>query len=124
MMKKKNLFLFLLLIVVTVIVLILFYRFAQWYEQLLGSIFSYMVMISLALFIFAPFRFIKDKRASLNIFNYVKYMGVTILVLVKFVVNVLKQIVLTFSYVVARLFTNKNFSQPKKESLQQLDQEI
>lgn len=124
-MKKKSLFLFLLLVILTAIGLFLFYRFAQWYEQLLGSIFSYIVMISLALFIFAPFRFIKDKKANINIFSYIGYLGVTVLVLVKFVANVLKEIVLTFSYIVARIFTNKTFSQPiKKESSEKIDQEL
>jgi Ca2+/Na+ antiporter len=122
-MKKKSLFLFLLLVILSIIGLFLFYRFTQWYEQLLGSIFSYIVMISLALFIFAPFRYIKDKKTNINIFSYIKYLGVTILVLVKFVVNVLKEIVLTFSYIVTRIFSNKNFYQPKKESPKQSDQE-
>ncbi|BCD90783.1 hypothetical protein fh0823_09220 [Francisella halioticida] len=123
-MKKKSLFLFILLVILTVIGMVLFYRFAQWYGQLLGSILSYIVMISLALFIFAPFKFIKDKRVNISIFNYIKYLGVTVFVLVKFVVNILKQIVLTFSYIVTRTFTNKNFPQPKKESSKQLDQEL
>lgn len=39
-----------------------FYRFAQWYEQIMGTIFSYIMMIGFILFIFAPFRFIKDKK--------------------------------------------------------------
>ncbi|MED7787799.1 hypothetical protein [Francisella sp. 19X1-34] len=123
-MNRKSLFLFLLLVILVAIGLFLFYRFAQWYEQLLGSIFSYIVMVSLALFIFTPFRYIKDKKANINVFSYIKYLGVTVLVLVKFVVNVLKEIVLTFSYIVSRIFTNKSFSQPKKESSEKIDQEL
>lgn len=62
-------------------------------------------MISLVMFIFAPFRFMKDKKADVNIFSYIKYLGVTVLVLAKFVVNVLKQTVFTISYVVSKLLT-------------------
>ena len=123
-MNRKSLFLFLLLVILATIGIVLFYRFAQWYEQLLGSIFSYIVMVSLVLFIFTPFRYIKDKKANISIFIYIKYLGVTVLVLVKFVVNVLKEIVLTFSYIVIRIFTNKSFSQPKKEFPKQSDQEL
>lgn len=94
------------LVILTVIVLVLFYRFAQWYEQIMGTIFSYIVMISFILFIFAPFRFIKDKKASISSFNYFKYMGVTLLALGKTIINICKQAILTVGYVVTRLFTN------------------
>ncbi|MEY8702154.1 hypothetical protein AB4F11_03850 [Francisella philomiragia] len=104
-MKKKNLFLFILLVILTVIVLVLFYRFAQWYEQKLGTIFSYIVMVSIILFVFTPFKFIKDKKAKINVFNYFKYLGVTILEIVKILANVVKQAVLTLVYLVKRLFT-------------------
>ena len=57
-MKKKSLFLLLFLVILTAIVLVLFYRFAQWYEQIMGTMFSYIMMIGFTLFIFAPFRFI------------------------------------------------------------------
>ncbi|AJI54348.1 hypothetical protein [Francisella philomiragia] len=104
-MKNKNLFLFVLLVILTVIVLVLFYRFAQWYEHTLGSIFSYIVMIAILLFVFAPFKFIKDKKAKVNIFTYFKYLGVTILEIVKILANIVKQAALTLGYLVKRLFT-------------------
>ncbi|ABK89666.1 hypothetical protein FM755_06050 [Francisella tularensis] len=105
-MKKKSLFLFLFLIILTAIVLVLFYRFAQWYEQIMGTIFSYIMMIGFILFIFAPFRFIKDKKANISFFNYFKYMGMTLLALAKIIINICKQAVLTVGYVVTRLFAN------------------
>ncbi|MBK2024930.1 hypothetical protein [Francisella philomiragia] len=103
-MKNKNLFLFVLLVILTVIVLVLFYRFAQWYEQILGTIFSYIVMIAILLFVFAPFKFIKDKKAKVNMLNYFKYLGITILEIVKIIVNIVKQAALTLVYLVSRLF--------------------
>lgn len=68
--------------------------------------FSYIMMIGFILFIFASFRFIKDKKVSISFFNYFNYMGVTLLALVKIIVNSCKQAVLTVGYVVTRLFTN------------------
>jgi membrane protease YdiL (CAAX protease family) len=109
-MKNKNLLLFILLVILTAIGLILFSRFAQWYEQAMGSIFSYVVMIALVLFIFAPFKFIKDKKANINIINYARYMGVTILVLVKILAELIRQTILTASYIVLKLFSKKDIS--------------
>ena len=67
-MEKKSLFLF--LVILTAIVLALFYRFVQWYEQIIGTMFSYIMMIGFILFIFASFRFIKDKKVNISFFNY------------------------------------------------------
>lgn len=103
-MKKKSLFLFLLLVVLTIVGLVLFYRFAQWYDQAMGEIFSYIVIISFILFIFAPFKFIKDKKANISFFSYIKYMSVTVFALTKIVANICKEIAITVSYVVSRFF--------------------
>ncbi|MBK2266659.1 hypothetical protein [Francisella philomiragia] len=111
-MKNKNLFLFVLLVILTVIVLVLFYRFAQWYEQKLGTIFSYIVMIGITLFVFTPFKFIKDNKAKINIINYFKYLGVSILKVAQIVVTIIKEASLTIMYLVTRLFA-KDSSESK-----------
>ncbi|MDE4988397.1 hypothetical protein, partial [Francisella tularensis] len=83
--------LFLFLIILTAIVLEIFDRFAQWYEQIMATIFSYIMMIGFILFILAPFRFIKDKKANISFFNYFKYLGMTLLALAKIIINIFKQ---------------------------------
>lgn len=62
-------------------------------------------MIAILLFVFAPFKFIKDEKAKVNIFTYFKYLGVTILEIVKILANIVKQAVLTLVYLVKQLFT-------------------
>ncbi|GAB4221838.1 MAG: hypothetical protein Kow0076_0940 [Francisella sp.] len=104
-MKKQGLFL-LFLVIFSLIVLVLFYRFSQWYEQTIGEIFSYIIMIFFVLFIFSPFKFMKDKQADVSIFNYFKYMGISLFKFITIVINIFKQAILTFSYVVMKLFTS------------------
>ncbi|MGQ4002345.1 hypothetical protein QIW31_04790 [Francisellaceae bacterium CB299] len=104
-MKKKNIFLFIVLIVATIVGLILFYRFARWYEQALGAIFSYLVMISFIMLIFAPFKLMKDKKAKVSLTSYVKYLGCTLLCICKVIVNVLKESLLTITYLISKLFS-------------------
>lgn len=104
-MKKKNIFLFIGLVVVAMVGLVLFYRFAQWYSQVLGSIFSYLVMISFIMLIFAPFKLMKDKKAKVSLTSYVKYLGYTLLCICKVIVNVLKESLLTITYLISKLFS-------------------
>ena len=104
-MKKKNIFLLVGLIVIAIVGLVLFYRFAEWYSQALGSIFSYILMISFILLIFAPFKFMKDKKAKISLVSYIKYLGCTLLSIGKIVISILKESVLTVSYMISRLFS-------------------
>ena len=108
-MKKKNIFLFIVLSVITIVGLVLFSRFAQWYSQVLGSIFSYIVMISFIMLIFSPFKFMKDKKANVSLTNYIKYLGYTFLSICKIIISILKESVLTMIYLVSKLFS-KGFS--------------
>lgn len=103
-MRKKSIFVFLLLTILTIVLAVLFYRFADWYAQTMGEIFSYIVIISFTLLVFAPLKFIKDKKANISIVNYVKYFGVAIFALTRVVVGIFKEVVLTASYVFTRFF--------------------
>lgn len=107
-MKKKNIALFIVLFVITIVGLILFYRFAQWYSQVLGAIFSYIVMVSFILFIFAPFKLMKDKKAKMGLVNYIKYFGCSLLCIGKIVAKILKESLLTIAYIISRFFSNKH----------------
>ncbi len=104
-MKKKNIFLYISLIVITIIGIFFFYGFARWYEQALGSIFAYIFMVSFVLLIFAPFKFMKDKKAKIGFVIYVKYFGFTLLYICKIVFNMLKEILLTISYMISKLLS-------------------
>ncbi|QIV95952.1 hypothetical protein EDC55_10259 [Allofrancisella inopinata] len=107
-MNKKGLFVFFSLVILIAVALLLFYKFSIWYEQALGSIFSYIVMVSFVLLVFSPFRFIKDNKANISVSSYIKYLGYTLLYIVKFVASIVKQIVLTVLYIVSKLFSTKN----------------
>jgi tellurite resistance protein TehA-like permease len=104
-MKKKNIFLFVALVVIAIVGLVLFYRFAQWYSQALGSIFSYIIMVSFIMLIFAPFKLMKDKKAKINLVSYIKYLGCTLLSIGKMILSILKESILTISYMVSKLFS-------------------
>lgn len=103
-MRKKSIFVFLLLAIFTIVVAVWFYRFAEWYAQTMGEIFSYIVIISFSLFVFAPLKFIKDKKANISIVNYVKYFGVSIFALVRIVTEICKEVIVTASYIFTRFF--------------------
>ncbi|AJC49042.1 hypothetical protein IB642_03720 [Allofrancisella guangzhouensis] len=107
-MNKKGLFLFFSLGVLITIAVLLFYKFAIWYEQALGSIFSYIVMVSFVLLVFSPFRFIKDNKANISVSSYIKYLGYTLLYILKFIASVAKQVILTILYLISKLFSTKN----------------
>lgn len=108
MFNKKVIFFIVSLIVALIAVQVLIYKISVWYEQALGNVFTYIILIIFTIFILSPFKFIKDKRKSINFANYIKYMGLTLIVISKFILNVLKEIVTTLMYVVTPfLFKNK-----------------
>ena len=104
-MKKKNIFLFIALMIIAIAGLVLFYRFAEWYGQALGSIFSYIVMTSFIILIFAPFKLMKDKKAKISLGNYVKYLVCTLLHIGKVIANTIKESLLTIVYMISKLFS-------------------
>ena len=114
-MKKKNIFLFIVLIVATIVGLTLFYRFARWYEQALGAVFSYIVMVSLILVVFAPFKFMKDKKAKIGLTSYIKYLGCTLLCICKIIINLLKESLLTITYLISKLFSKNSNHKTSEE---------
>ncbi|MDE4938487.1 hypothetical protein, partial [Francisella tularensis] len=75
-------------------------------DHIMGTIFSYIIMIGILHFIFAPLRVIKEKKANISFFNYFKYKGMTLLALAKKIINICKQAVLTVGYVVTSLLAN------------------
>ncbi|AIT08831.1 hypothetical protein LO80_01785 [Candidatus Francisella endociliophora] len=115
-MRKKSLFVFILLLVLTIVAAVLFYRFAEWYAQAMGEIFSYIVIISFSLFVFSPFKFMKDKKANISIVSYVKYLGISIFALAKVIANICKEVVTTVNYILKRFFMKTT---PKKKELDQ-----
>ena len=107
-MNKKDLILFLILLVAVAIVVVFIYKLALWYEQTLGKVLSYIIMLAVVSFIFAPFKFIKDGQKEVTFTNYIKYFGYTILRLCKFVINALSQALSTVIFIISSFFRRKN----------------
>lgn len=107
-MEKKNLFLFIVLLLVGVLGAYWFYRFAAWYEQTLGTIFAYIVIVSFLMLVFMPFKLMKDKKATISMVNYAKYMGCTLLNICKSIGTILKETVLTTIFIFSRFFSKKS----------------
>ena len=107
-MKKKNMFLFVSLVVIAIVGSLLFYKFAEWYSQALGSIFSYIVIISFIMLIFTPFKLMKDNKAKIGLASYVKYLGCTLLCICKIIISIFKESLLTITYMISKLFSKKS----------------
>ncbi|QLE78782.1 hypothetical protein FLM55_03110 [Francisella sp. Scap27] len=106
-MKKKNLFLFLVILIVGIFGAYWFYKFASWYEQTLGALFAYIVIISFLMLIFAPFKLIKDKKGTISVLAYFKFMGITLLNIAKVIGLIAKESVLTLVFIFSRFFSKK-----------------
>ena len=112
MINKKRIIFLVALVIVILLLQTLMYKTGVWYDQTVGRFFTYVSIISVAIFLLSPLKDIKDKRKNVSFVNYMKGMVVVVITLSKAIFILCKEIVATISYVVApKLFKDKESEQ-------------
>ncbi len=108
MINKKKIILLTILVIAILLLQTFIYKFGRWYEQDIGMILVYASIVAIALFVRSPFKIIKDKRKPVSVLNYGHGMGVILAKIFKFILVFCKEIVATFTYIIApKLFKEK-----------------
>jgi magnesium-transporting ATPase (P-type) len=110
MKRKRKTAFFSLLILAVLFGFYWIYKFSMWYTQVLGTIFSYLIMLAIAFAVFYPFKLMKDKNANINPISYLRYLSTSAMSLVWLAVLFCKEAINTVFYIISNIITHK----PKK----------
>jgi cation transport ATPase len=118
MKRKRKVAFFSILILVVLFVFYWVYEFSLWYTQILGTIFSYLIMFAIAFVVFYPFKLMKDKKVNINPVSYLRYLSAGVISLIWLAVLFCKEAINTIFFIISNIITHK----PKKSKTIEIDE--